>query len=267
MAIATLDQAMAGASPLNFFSKTGTVALTAGRATSLFYLGGVPSPAVAPTPGLAGAALTSYAGQIPIPAPSNNTHLHSAQFASSAQGGSVILCDRLWHNSGIVVTAITAQTINSVTWPSRDRNGATLGEGVYIGLEISTATGAGASVVSISYTNQAGTAGRTGTLNPLYAASSGAGSFYIFNLQAGDTGVRSVQTYTSTVSMTSGVVHLVAFRPLASIALVAAGVPSGIDPVTGGLPSLYDGTVPFAIFMPQTTASTQISGNVIYTQG
>jgi hypothetical protein len=186
---------------------------------------------------------------------------------SSANGGSIILADRLWHNSGIVVTTTTAQTINSVAWPARDKNGATLGEGVYIGLEVSTATGAGASVISISYTNSAGTAGRTGTAIPLYAATSVAGSFYIFGLQAGDTGVRSVQTYTSTVSMTSGVVHLVAFRYLSVLPLVAAAVPSISDAVTGGLPREYDTTVPFLLYQPQATTTTQLTGGVIHTQG
>lgn len=267
MAITTLDGALAGFKPIEFYSKALSGTLVAGRPFSPFYLAGIPGPAVAPTPGIAGAALTSYSGQIGIPPASGDTHLGRASFVSSAQAGVVMLADRLWHNSGIVVTQNTAQTVNSVAWPARDRNGATLGEGVYIGLEISTATGAGASVVSISYTNSAGVAGRTGTLNPPYAATSAAGSFYIFNLQAGDVGVRSVQTYTSTVSMTSGVVRLVAFRVLAQIELPAPGIPGVIDPITGGLPREYDGTVPFPIYIPQTTTTTQLSGSVIHTQG
>lgn len=267
MAITTLDGALAGFKPIEFYSKALSGNLVAGRAFSPFYLAGIPGPAVAPTPGIAGVALTAYAGQIGIPAASGNTHLGRASFVSSAQAGVVMLCDRLWHNSGIVVTTITAQTINSVVWPARDNNGAASGAGVYIGLEISTATGVGASVVSITYTNSAGVAGRTGTLNPLYAANSGAGSFYIFNLQSGDVGVQSVQSFTSTVSMTSGVIHLVAFRVLASMELSAAGISGVIDPVTGGLPREYDTTVPFPIYIPQTTTTTQLSGSVIHTQG
>jgi hypothetical protein len=267
MAITTLDGALAGFGPINFYSKAISGTLVAGRNFSPFYLAGIPGAAVAPTPGLAGAALTTYSGQIPIPAASGNTHLGRLSFVSSAQAGNAMLCDRLWHNSGIVVTTTTAQTINSVTWPARDKNGATNGDGVYIGLEVSTATGAGASVVSISYTNSAGTAGRTGNLIPAYSATSAAGSFYVFGLQAGDVGVRSVQTYTSTVSMTSGVVHLVAFRVLGQVELATAGISGVIDPVTGGLPRMYDNTVPFILYTPQTTTTTQLSGSVIYTQG
>lgn len=267
MAITSVDLAVAGMQPMAFYSKALSGTLVAGRAFSPFYLAGIPAAAVAPTPGISGAALTAYAGQIAIPAASGNTHLARASFGSSAQAGIVMLADRLWHNSGIVVTTITAQTINSVAWPARDKNGATNGEGVYIGLEVSTATGAGASVVSISYTNSAGVAGRTGTINPAYAATSIAGSFYIFNLQSGDTGVQSVQSYTSTVSMTSGTIHLVAFRVYAMLELLAAGVSTAVDPVTGGLPREYDTTVPFVLYMPQTTTTTQLTGSVIHTQG
>lgn len=267
MAITTLDGAIAGMRPIEFYSKAVTGTIVAGRPFSPFYLAGIPGAAVAPTPGAAGAGLTTYAGQIPVPAASGNTHLARFSLVSSGQAGVGLLCDRLWHNSGIVVTTTTAQTINSVAWPARDDNGATSGAGVYIGLEVSTATGAGASTVSISYTNSQGTAGRTGTANPVYAASSVAGSFYIFTLQAGDTGVRSVQTFTSTVSMTSGVVHLVAFRVIAQVELATAGVAGVIDPVTGGLAREYDNTVPFVVYIPQTTTTTQLTGSVIHTQG
>lgn len=253
--------------PIEFYSKALSGTLTAGRPFSPFYLAGIPGAAVAPTPGIAGAALTAYAGQIPIPAASANTHLARASFASSAQAGNIIVYDRLWHNSGIVVTTITAQTINSVAWPARDKNGAVSGAGVYIGMEVSTVMGAGASVISISYTNSAGTAGRTGTAVDVYAATAAAGSFFRFALQAGDVGVQSVQTFTSTVSMTSGVVHLVAYRVLASIELTAAGINGVIDPVTGGIPREYDTTVPSILYLPQTTTTTQLAGSVIHTQG
>lgn len=267
MAITTVDGALAGMKPIDFLAKAVSGTLVAGRPWTPFYTAGIPGAAVAPTPGMAGAALTAYAGQLPIPAASGNTHLARAAFTSSAQAGGILLCDRLWHQSGIVVTTTGAQAINSVAWPARDKNGATAGEGVYIGLEISTATGAGASVISISYTNQAGVAGRTGTAIDVYGATSGIGSFYRFALQAGDTGVQSVQSYTSTVSMTSGVVRLVAYRVLASLELPAAGIPAVIDPVTGGLPREYDNTVPFPIFIPQTTTTTQLTGSLIHTQG
>lgn len=75
MAITSLDLALAGERPLEFFSKAASGNTVAGRPFSPFYTAGVPGAAVAPTPGLSGAALTSYDGQIPVPAASGNTHL------------------------------------------------------------------------------------------------------------------------------------------------------------------------------------------------
>jgi hypothetical protein len=267
MAITTLDGAIAGMQYPRIFSKAVTGTMVAGRPHSLFYLAGMPGAATAPSPGMAGAALTSYAGQIPFSNPgSGNTYL--ARFQGMATiAGTLVLADRLWHNSGITVTTTTAQTVNSAAWPARDVSASTNGDGVRIGLEISTATGAGAATPTISYTDESGNAGSTGAMEVAYAASSIAGTFYPFTLAAGDTGVRSIQSVTLSVSMTSGTVHLVAYRELARLELTAANVSNAIDAITSGFPRLYDNTVPFIFFIPSTTTTSNISGHVIYTQG
>lgn len=267
MAITTLDGAIAGMQYPRTFAKAVTGTMVAGRPHSLFYLAGAPGAAVAPTPGLAGAALTTYAGQIPFTNPvSGNTYL--ARFQGQATiAGTLVLADRLWHNSGLVVTTTTAQTVNSVAWPARDVNSSTNGDGVRIGLEVSTATGAGAATPSISYTDQSGNAGATGSMEVAYAASSVAGTFYPFTLAAGDTGVRSIQSCTLGVSMTSGTIHLVAYRELARLELTSANVPNAIDALTAGFPQMFDNTVPFIFFIPSTTTTSNISGSVVYTQG
>ena len=267
MAITTLDGALAGMTPPQYYAKGVTGTLVAGRPININYLAGVPGAMVAPSPGVAGAALTSYAGQIPIPAASNNTYLARFSGTSSAQGGILMLCDRLWHNSGLVVTTTTAQTVNSVAWPARDINASTNGVGVYIGLEISSATGAGAATPSISYTDESGNAGSTGNMQVTYAASSATGTFYPFTLAAGDTGVRSIQSCTLGVSMTSGSISLVAYRPLATIEIPQGGIPYAVDALTSGMPRLYDNTVPFILYIPQTTTTTLTTGTVVYTQG
>ena len=61
--------------------------------------------------------------------------------------------------------------------------------------------------------------------------------------------------------------HLVAYRVLATLELPAAGIPNAVDALTSGMPRLYDTSVPFLIFIPQTTTTTQLSGSVVYTQG
>jgi hypothetical protein len=267
MAITTLDGAIAGMQYPRIFAKAVTGTMVAGRPHSLFYLAGAPGAAVAPTPGLSGAALTTYAGQIPFSNPvTGNTYL--ARFQGQATiAGTLVLADRLWHNSGLVVTTTTAQTITSAAFPARDVAGTINGNGVRIGLEVTTVTGAGAATPTISYTDEGGTAGSTGAMEVAYAAASIAGTFYPFTLAAGDTGVRSIQTCTLGVSMTSGAVSLVAYRELARLELTSANIPNAIDSLTSGFPRLFNDTVPFIFFIPSTTITSNISGSVVYTQG
>lgn len=267
MAITSLDLAIAGERPIEMLAKAASGTLVAGRPFSPFYLAGTPGAAAAPTPGLSGAALTTYAGQIPVPAASGNTHIAGATFVSSAQAGVLILADRLWHNSDFTITSTGSQTVNSATWPARDKNGSTDGEGVFLGVEISSATGAGTPTITVGYTNSANASGKTATNIDATVASSARGTFYRIGLAAGDTGVRSVQSLTLSATWTSGTMHLVAYRPIMMFACSQAGIPAQLNAVTGNLPRIYDNTVLFPIFIPQTTTSTLLSGGVKFTQG
>ena len=267
MAITTLDGALAGMRAPAYVAKAVTGTMVAGRPHSLFYLAGAPGAAVAPTPGLSGAALTTYAGQIPFTNPvSGNSYLARLQ-AQCTIAGTLLLCDRLWHNSGFTITSTGAQTINSVAWPARDRTGTTNGFDVLCGIEISGATGAGTPTITLSYTDQDGNAGASGVNSVATVASSIAGTFYPIGLAAGDTGVRSVQTLTLSATWTSGTMHLVAYRVLAALEITGANTPNAIDSITSGFPQLYDNTVPFLVFIPSTTTTSNISGQVVITQG
>jgi len=270
MAITTLDGVLAGVQWPRYFAKAITPTLVAGRPQSLWGLGGNPGAGSFDTT-LAGVALSSSSsnvnGQIPFTDPvSGNSYLARFQGAAT-QAGTLLLCDRLWHNGGFTITLNTAQTVNSATWPARDVAGATSGNGVLLGLEISAAAGAAAPTITVSYTNQAGTASRTATNSFATANSPAAGSFFPIGLQAGDTGVRSVQSLTLSASWVSGTMNLVAYRVLAALELTAGFVPNAIDAVTAGFPRLYNGTVPFLIFIPNTTTASYVSGQVIWTQG
>jgi len=220
MAITTLDQVVSGLLNLLPFSK-GISGSTSNSWRSLFF-SGTPGSWPAATGGiscLAGEVCSkSTTGALQYPDPGGvNTHIagvRSSGGLGSDTSNPIIVADRLWHNSGLVLTSTTAQTINSVAWPARDRNQSTNGGGVYIGLEISAAVGAGTPTFSMSYTNSAGVSGRTSNNIIAVVASSGAGNMYVMGLQAGDTGVRSIQSFTLSASMTSGAAHLVAFRPL-----------------------------------------------------
>lgn len=267
MAIGSVDQLIAGMQPGREFMKVTTPSLTAGRPQSLFYLAGNPGAAAAPTPGVAGAALTSYAGQLIFGNPAaGNAYL--ARFSAAATiPGQLLLCDRLWHNSGLSPTNLSAQTINSVAWPARDANGSTDGDGVLIGVEVSSAMGSGTPTITMNHTNQAGTASRTAQNILPTAASAPAGAFFPFGLQAGDSGVRSIQDITLSVTWTSGTFHLVAYRVLARLDLTLANTPGALDAVTGGMPKAWDNTVPFLVFIPSSATASNVWGYMVWSHG
>lgn len=275
MAITDLNGIIAGMRPPQFIAKAVTATLVAGRPTSLWSLAGSPGAGSFDTT-LNGVVLSSSSalvnGQIPHYDPASNNSYLGRLSGQATQAGTLLLLDRIWHNGGYTITSATAQNSTTPTWPSRcptsgtDDTPATTGQGVLLALEISAAAGAAAPTITVSYTNQAGTASRTGT-NILATANSPAiGATYFIGLQAGDTGVRSVQSLTLSTSWLSGTMNLVAFRILAALDLQAL-VPNAIDFLTGGGPRLYNGVVPWLVFIPNTTTATLVTGSYIETQG
>ena len=269
MAVTTMDGVLAGMLPPESFLKVAATGEAVGGFHSTAFMAGRPGAMVVPTPGLAGAALTAYAGQVPFPAAVGGKNVHLSRLSASQAGnvGTLILADRLWHNSGIVVTTTTAQTVNSVAWPARDKAGATAGDGVLVGIEVSTATTNAAAIsnMTMSYTNEAGTAGRTATA--VFPATAVAGTFIPFALAADDKGVRSVQTLTLGTSLVAGVVRLVAYREIASVGMPVVGAETAQDPFALGLPRMYDSSVPWLLYHLASTAAGIVRGSIIYTQG
>lgn len=270
MAIVTLDGALAGMQPRRAFAKAASGTVVAGRPFSFWSVGGNPGAGAYDTT-LAGVALSSTsaipAGAIPHVDPvSGNAYLANL-IASASQPCTLRLCDRLWHNGGFTITSATAQTVNSAAFPARDAAGTTNGDGVELGLEISASAGAAAPTISVGYTNQAGTASRTAANSFATANSPVAGAFFPIGLQAGDTGVRSVQSLTLSASWLSGTMNLVAYRVLAEIPLSVANVGQAMNAVSLGMARLYPGVVPFWIMIPNAATSTNITGSYQETWG
>ena len=110
MAITTLDGIIAGMMPPQEFYKIGAGTQVIGRYYSTAYASGFPGAMSAPAGGLQGLGLLTKAGQIPFTNPgSGNTYL--ARFAAEAiVPGTLLICDRLWENSGNSSTITTTQT-------------------------------------------------------------------------------------------------------------------------------------------------------------
>jgi hypothetical protein len=218
---------------------------------SNWYETGYPIAATAYTGGLTGQVITTSTAAYPYPNPaSGNSYLARVTRAGNAGPVAVanlMIVDRLWENSGLDRTSTTAQALSSATWPARDINGSTAGEGVYIALEVSTATAgaAGATAITMVYTNSAGAPSKSGSTFFGGRANAPRGQWYVLGLADGDTGVQSVQSITFSASWgTAGVLNLVAFRPLAVLECTADAQRSTIeDAISMAMPRLYDNTI------------------------
>jgi hypothetical protein len=267
MAITTLDGALAGMRPDEFIYKVGTAPEAIGIPHSHWYATGRPGAGSAPSPGINGAAVTgnAVAGQIPRTNPgSGNAHLGRLALTGSL-ASTLLLCDRLWHNSGLSITSTSAQAITPATLPARDRDGSTNGVGVMAALEWSAAGGAGTPTVTLTYTDESGNTGVTTTFTGVTTPN--LGTFFIWPLAAGDTGVRAVTSYQQSATWTSGTAHIILFRVLAVIGNPVANVANAVDALTSGLPRIYDNSVPFLVYIPSSTTAANITGHYVETQG
>ena len=133
--------------------------------------------------------------------------------AGVTSSGMIVICDRLSHQGGLVANIATPQTTNL---PTAALTRYTDGVGVWIALEIYTLLGVTTTVTAtVSYTNQAGTAGRIGTCLIGGSGLQSAGIICIVALQAGDTGARSVESVTlSGTTGAAGSFGVTLFRPL-----------------------------------------------------
>lgn len=276
MAIATVDDAIAGALPPIEWQKSGVTMEAIGTWHSLVYSSGTPGAMVAPTPGLNGASITAPRdGLISFSDASPDEMRLMRCSCRATQVGTLLVCDRLWDNSSINSTTTTLQSITSGSLPARDRNGSTNGEGVLLGLEFSTASTNGAAITNstITYTDESGNGSRSATLSTVSAvpnvipATAIAGTFVPFLLAAGDRGVRSIEGITLGTSLGTAVAHIVAYRVVASIGIMLPSVENSVDLVTGGAAKLYDDSALFFIWVPSATTALGASGQIIFTQG
>ena len=182
---------------------------------------------------------------------SGNAYIYSLEgWVANSTAPFCMVLDRLWHNGGITITSTSAQTITSPTWPSRcptsatDDTPSTGGHGVFLALETSSSVTSITQTVSVSYTNSAGTAGRTATNVQAISVAYGGGSFIPIGLQAGDVGVQSVQSLTLASSWISGTINLVAYRIVGTLAF-PGNQPGRLDWYGAGSQRVYDNSCLF----------------------
>lgn len=151
------------------------------------------------------------------------------------------------------------------------------GVGVRAGLVIVTSSGATAHNLSMSYTNQAGTSGRTlpvtvsctaSAITPHITHSGTAANNYgpFLPLASGDTGIQSVQSVQLSAASLAGTAALVLYKPLLTIPLVAASVATERDLLNQipSLPQIKDGACLTWLYFAgaATAASTNFYGHL-----
>lgn len=267
MAITTLDGVIAGMKAPESLVKVGTATEAAGVLWTPYYTAGVPGAGTANAAGINGRAVTPslITGEINRVNPgSGNSYL--ARFAASCTViGTIYLVDRLWENSALSVTSTSAQAITPAALPARDNAGSTNGAGVLFGCEWSAAGGASSGTVTLTYTDQDGNTGATGTFVPNNTPV--AGTVELFGLAAGDWGVRVPTSYIASATRTSGTMHLVGYRILAALSIPQANVTFALDALTSGMPQIFNDSCLQLLFMGNATTAPTITGMYIETQG
>lgn len=271
MAITTLDGIVAGFQAPKPLIKAGitTAAVGAMRGYTPWYVAGNPGASTATSVGVNGEAATpalgSTGGRIPRTNPGTGNSYVGRLGINASTVGTLWLIDRLWQNSGLTVTSTSAQAITPATLPSRDGAGGTNGANVMAAIEWSATGGAGTPTVTLTYTDQDGNTGATGTFTGV--ASPPVGTFEIFTLAAGDTGVRAPTSFIQSATRTSGTMHLVLFRLLSMVEVTTANVGNAIDALTGGMPRVYDNSVLQLLWFPSATTATNFQGVYVEIQG
>lgn len=271
MALLTLDQVLAGMQPRIGFQKASLTAEGAGTWSSLWKVAGLPAAGANPPLASAGAGyvptrLTTGALRFNNPTSPKLTNL--ARFmAAGATVGTLILYDRLWACSGFNTTLLTAQSITTPgTIPARDVNGAALGDGVELWLEVYTAPGATGATWTVAYTSETGGSSNATYTHPANAES--IGQMMPMNLAAGDAGVRAVSSLTCSASSgTAGNVGITLIRRIAELPLQLANVGAAIDALSSGMPQIFNDSCLGLMVMCSTTNTGLIQGSLVLSQG
>lgn len=245
------------------FMKVGAVTMeAAGVLHSHFNTTGFPGVWTPGTPGAAGATMTSAdTGCLPFAnASSGGIYLTGLSGVLSVAGG-FWLVDMLWYNTGLSVTTTTAQSVNSVTFPARDLNGSTNGAGVEFGILVTTATTNVSAVTNTtaSYTDQDGNSGATATIAS-FPATAVLGTVVPFQLAAGDSGVRSIQSVTLGTSYGGGAISIVAFRRIAYVPCPLANAGGTLAFESNPGVRLYDNSCLHLWQLPSATTATTLQG-------
>jgi hypothetical protein len=228
----------------------------------------LPAPAVPTTSVALNKDSAQSIGPIPDISTGRLTFLGGRFNTSSFGAGGMLLVDLLNVSGGLSGIVTSAQTTNL---PTAALTRYTSGEGVMAGIVIYTTLGTTATTISINYTNQAGTSGRISSVTSFGGTGFREPAILIpIPLQAGDTGIRSIESVTvAATTGTAGNFGVCLFKPLAMISLESATGAMPLDAVSTGciIGSLCEIDPDACLTIsPFSAVSTSMTGAIILTE-
>lgn len=250
-----------------FFHKVPRVAgaaatlLISGRPASLWTYDGMPAGGAVPT--AVAIPDRSTTGALPFTAATGGRDLHliGAMLTPTA-AGVYLLYDRLMHIGGLSSTSTADQDVQDEP-PSVAITRNTTGEGNIAWYEIYTGIGSTARTLTMTYTNEAGTTGRTGDINIGATGFATVTRAQRIPLAAGDTGIRAIEKVALSGSTgTLGDFGITLAQPLAWLPVGTAGTAGWRDYTTGlpGIPVIDPNACLALLFIPATTAAPEVWG-------
>lgn len=237
------------------FSRTSGVTVTstvAARGCSLWTYDGIPAAGNIPTSGAIPDITTQGAIPFTVPGGGRDKILIGTAAAPSISGV-FLLYDRIFHEGGLNGNITTDQTVQGNP-PSPALTRYTGGTGNIIFYEIYTAVGTTTRNMTVTYTNELGTSGRTTTINIGAAGFLEATRIQRIPLAAGDDGVRAVEKVAIGVGGTGvvGNFGITIGQPLAWIPVGSGGTMGWRDWTTGlpGMPTIDPNACLSLIFIP-----------------
>jgi len=252
-----------------FFFKTARVsgaaaaATIAGRTNSMWQYEGSYGPGAVPT--VAEITTKATAGAIPFVAPGGSptrTKWMTQFGGTSLVSCTILLYDRLFQIGGLSGTSTADQTVQgSPASPALTRN--TGGVGNMVFYEIYTAIGSTGTTLTMTYTDDAGNASQTTTINIGATGFNTAQRMQRIPLASGDNGVRAVEKVKLTATTgTTGNFGITIVKPIAWISAPAPGVLAIRDYATGlpGIPEIDPNACLSLMYTPVSTTATEFFG-------
>ncbi len=275
MTITSLDQlvdAMGNLSQSVLINKASIATQLAGGFSSLWRATG--NPAQGAIPGAAAVCTSALLGAIPLNNPGGGRALYLARaFLLSANNATdVQYHDRLAHMGGLSGVLTTAQTVGVDVSGAGDnlpnRRGGTDYADVQWWAEIYTAIGTTAVTCTVTYTNAAGTTGRTTTFTIGGASPANQPSRLFPIIGNGGEYIQSIQSVQlSATTGTAGSWGITATRALAGLSLGLANAGVVADWQYLGLPRVHDSACLMLVMIPGATSTGLLYGTAKIVEG